>query len=454
MKLDHPQLRQSATSHHGPNLPPGPATKLDFGATQRDPLGFLLDLTTHYGDLVRYETAYGATYLVNDPEHIGHVLNNANYPRGSLLTMVLGDGLLASEGDYWRRQRRMVQPDFHHHRIAGFAQVVTSATLKMLDRWQRHMSEGEPVELASEMARLTLDIIIEALFSGDLQEQAKTLREAVTPLMMDIGSIVCTQFGSPLSISRSRNARFQATLRTVDQIVYSAIRERRQRSGGGFDLLSLLLSVRDEDGEGLDDRQVRDEVVTFVFAGSETSSLMLGWTWYLLASHPDVERRLKAELDAVLCGRAPDFRDLIELKYTRMVIEESLRLYPPVWSIFRQAEAEDMLGGCRVTAKASMVVSPYTMHRHPRYWPDPDRFDPERFAPEVSATRPRNAYLPFGGGRHVCLGNYFAMMEGQLIIATVAQHYRLRLVPGHPVEPHPLVTLRQRHGIMATLDPR
>lgn len=407
MKLEQPQLHQSDAHRQSENFPPGPPGKLDFGATQRDPLNFLLDLTTQYGDLVRYETAYGASYLVNDPEHIGRVLGNANYPRGSLLTMVLGDGLLASEGDYWRRQRRMVQPDFHHHRIAEFAPVMTGATLRMLERWRQCASNDEPVELASEMARLTLDIIIEALFSGDLKEQAEILREAVTPLMMDIGSIVCTQFGAPLSISRSRNERFQETLQRVDRIVYSAIRERRQCPGAGADLLSLLLSVRDENGEGLDDLQVRDEVVTFVFAGSETSSIMLGWTWYLLGLHADVERRLKAELDAVLGERTPDFRDLFELRYTRMVIEESMRLYPPVWSIFRQATEDDMLGAYRVTAKASMVVSPYTIHRHPRYWPDPDRFDPERFTPEVSAARPRNAYLPFGGGRHVCLGKPF-----------------------------------------------
>ena len=389
MKLDLKELR-GTTFHQDAKFPPGPAEKLDFRVAERDPLEFLLELTARYGDLVRYETPYGATYLVNDPEHVGHVLSNANYPRGSLLNMVLGDGILSSEGDSWRRHRRMVQPDFHHQRIAEFAPIITGATLKTLDRWQPRVSAGEPIELASEMARLTLDIIIESLFSGDLKGEAPTLRDSITSLMMDVGDIVCTLFGSPLSISRSRNARFQKTLQTIDRIVYHAIHERRQRPGGARDLLSLLLSARDQDGEGLDDRQVRDEVVTFVFAGGETSAIMIAWTWYLLGLHPDAENRLKTELNEVLGGRTPNFNDLFELKYTRRLLEESMRLYPPVWSLFRRAANDDMLGGYRITANASVVVSPYAMHRNPRYWPDPDRFDPERFTPEVSASRPRH----------------------------------------------------------------
>jgi cytochrome P450 len=455
VRPDPPKSQQSATLPREAKFPPGPAEKVDSKGGQRDPLRFLLDLASRYGDLIRYETAYGkATYLTNDPEQIGQVLGSANYARGPLLPMVLGNGLLASDGEYWRRQRRMVQPDFHHQRIIGFAPLITGATIEMLERWQRRLPTGEPIDVAAEMARLTLDIIIRALFSGDLKEAADTLREAITRLLVNLGGIMCAQFNSPLTISPSRNAQFRESLQTIDRIVYGAILDRRRYGRNDSDFLSLLLSARDEDGKFLEDRQVRDEVVTFLTAGSETTSTMLGWTWYLLALHADVERDLHAEVDAVLAGRTVTIRDLANLGYTRMVIEESMRLYPPIWSLIRQVKADDILDGYRVTAGASFVVSPYTMHRHPRYWPDPERFDPQRFAPGAAETRPRNAYLPFGAGRHTCLGNHFAMMEGQLIIATIAQRYRLRLVPGHPVEPDPLLSLRHRYGVMTTLESR
>jgi cytochrome P450 len=220
------------------------------------------------------------------------------------------------------------------------------------------------------------------------------------------------------------------------------------------DLLSTLLAPRSETGEPLDDRLVRDELITMLFAGSETTGLMLSWTWYLLSQHPDALRRLHAELDEVLGGRLPTVDDLADLKYTRMVLQETMRLYPPVWFLFRQSLQEDEIDGYRITANAKVVVSPYTTHRHPAFWPNPEQFDPERFTPENSQGRPRYAYLPFGAGRHLCLGNNLAMMEGQLVLATIAQRYRIEPVPGHAVKPEPLITMRMRHGLMATVSTR
>ena len=433
--------------------PPGPAGKLDLADAERDPLHFLLDLSARYGDILRYETAYGESYLISNPELAGQVFAQTNFTRGSLLKAVLGEGLLASEGKYWQRQRRMMQPDFHHQRIAGFAAMMTGATLQMLERWAARPA-GEPLDVAAEMARLTLDVVIASLFGGDLHAEADTLREAISALMVDIGGLVCTEFGLPLKISPSRNAQFKQTLATIDLIVYGAIERRRSTGAESADLLGMLLRARDADGVALTDRQVRDEVVTLAFAGSETTAMMLGWTWYLLGKNADAETQLHAEVDGVLGSRNTEFADVPRLNFTRMVIEESMRIYPPVWVIFRRALAETELGGYRINAGAKVIVTPYALHRHPSHWPDPERFDPERFTAEASAARPRFAYLPFGSGRHVCMGNSFAMMEGTLIIATIAQRYRLRLLPGHVVTAEPLVTLRQRHGVLVTLEPR
>lgn len=436
------------------NLPPGPAEKVELGVAERDPLRFLLDLTSKYGDIVRYESAYGPTYLVNDPECIGTVFLDANYPRGSLLKAVLGEGLLASEGNFWLHQRRLIQPYFHQKRIAALAPLIIRATLEMLDRWRRRPVPEAAIDVAAEMARLTMEIVIGTLFSGDLNEEAEVLRLAFSDLMLDIGGLVTTEFGAPLKISPARNARFKDYLRTIDRIIYGAIRGRRQAGADEKDMLSLLLHGRDEAGEGLSDRQVRDEVVTMVFAGSETTAMMLGWTWHLLLSHPESEARLYSEVDEVLARQTAKFADVARLEFTRMVMEESMRLRPPVWAVFRRATADAELGGYHITGGAKMIVSPYAMHRHPRYWPEPERFDPERFSEENSADRPRHAYLPFGGGRHICIGNFLAMMEGQLILATIAQHYRLRPAAAPRVEPQPLVTLRPKNGVMAFLDPR
>jgi cytochrome P450 len=443
----------------GYKFPPGPRTGKDGRGQltgQQDPLKFLLSLVREYGDVVHYETAYGRTYVVNHPDHIAQVFQSDNYPRGSLLKMVLGEGLISSEGPYWRNQRRLMHPNFRPQRVATFADLITRTVSVMLQEWQHHADRQQPIDIAVEMLKLSLDIVLKALFSGDarVKNEATMVGDAIATMMKDVGGFVCTEFTSPLSISSSRNQQFQETLRKVDEIVYGMIEERRRRKDQPDDLLALLLSARDEAGAYLDDRKIRDEVVTMLFAGSETTSLMLGWTWYLLSMHPEVEQRLHAQLNEVLGGRQPTIDDLPKLPYVRMVLQESMRLYPPVWSIFRKAHLDDEIGGYDVLAGATVIVSPYTMHRHPDYWEKPEQFYPEHFATEAVEQRLRHVYIPFGGGQHHCLGSHFAMLEGQLVVAAIAQRYRIRPIPDHQIEPLPVVTLRQRCGIMATLDPR
>lgn len=419
-----------------------------------DPLQFLLSLTSQYGDVVSYQSAYGPVYLVNHPDHIGYVLQNNNFIKTSLLKIAFGESVFTSEGAYWRRQRRIMQPAFHHQRIATLDSKITEASLGMLQRWQAAADSGQPLNVAAEMARLTLHIIAKALFSLDLGDKESILSDAVTRMLEEVGYSVCALFPLPYNVAPSRNRSFQTALRTVDRIIYSMINERRCQSEKGTDLLSMLLEWESETGEGLTESQLRDEVFTMLLAGHETTGNMLAWALYLLSEHPIVEDRLHAELSRVLGRRLPTLQDLPNLRYSRMILQETLRLYPPGWFLVRKAVTKDQVGGYPIPAGTPVVVSPYTMHRDPAYWEKPEQFDPERFTPGLSESRPLYAYLPFGGGKHLCIGNHLAMLEGQLVLATVAQRYVLRLSTGQSVEPNPLLTLRPKYGLMMTLAAR
>jgi cytochrome P450 len=315
----------------------------------------------------------------------------------------------------------------------------------------------------TEMARLTSRIVTQALFSTSVTFEANTVGRAITELLEYVSYRFQMPFYPPPSIPTPRNRRYQAALHTLDRAIYDIIdarkkqrnvslaQEARERSDGseGGDLLSLLMQVRDDEraGEGMSDKQLRDEVITLFVAGHETTAIALAWTWYLLSQHPSVEQRLYAELAEVLDGRPPATADLPNLPYTLMVIEEAMRLYPPAWVTNREAVADDEICGYHIPAKALVVISPYVMHHHPAYWEDPERFDPERFSPERSKDRPHYAYFPFGGGPRQCIGKFFALMEAQLILATIAQRYQLRLLPGHHVEAQAVTTLRPRNGL-------
>jgi cytochrome P450 len=362
---------------------------------------------------------------------------------------------LSSEDDFWRRQRRLAQPAFHRQRLAVLAEGMSKAAQDLGEHWRAYLTDGRPFELSEQMTRVTLQIVGQALLSTDLTGEQDALRRDLLIALEHIDYRMNNPFSLPEQVPTKRNRHFTRALRELDRFVFTLITQRRRQGDDTGDLLSMLLLARDEDtGDGMDDQQVRDEVMTMLLAGHETSAMALTWCWYLLAQHPEVEQQLHAELGAVLAGRAPGFDDLARLRYTRMVIEETLRLYPPAWGIARQSIEEDEIGGYRIPKGVQLVVSSYVTHRHPDFWERPDVFDPERFTPERSIDRPKFAYYPFGGGPRGCIGQNFALMEMQLILATLAQRYRLRLVPEHPVEVQPVVTLRPRHGIMMRLHER
>lgn len=442
--------------------PPGPHGLPLLGnmfEIQRDPLRFLLKTMHRYGGIVRYYFFKLPIYALNHPDYIKYVLqdNNRNYNKDvfdyNLLKVVLGKGLLTDDGESWLHQRRLIQPAFHRQRIAALGTLMTSETLTMLDHWQAAAEQDKPLDIAVEMMRLTMGIVCKALFSTDVGETAGAVGEAFTRANRYLTSYMYFPF-PPLSVPTPRNRRLMAANATLARVVDNIIRERRQRNEDSGDLLSMLLHAQDEEtGKRMSDQQVHDDVLTLFVAGHETTSNALNWTWYLLSQHPAVEKRLHAELAEALAGRTPGFEDLPNLPYTRMVIEESMRLYPPAWGISRKAIADDVIGGYYIPANAYILLLPYTVHRNADFWENPGEFDPERFTPERVAARPRYAYFPFGGGPRMCIGSSFALTEAQLILATVAQRYRLSLVPEHHVEPEPLVTLRLRHGLMMKLLP-
>lgn len=429
-------------------------------ALQRDPLGFFTTLAREHRPVARYRLGVYRAFLISHPEHIKHVLQDhqKNYSKDVLdyriLKWLLGEGLLTSGGSFWLRQRRLAQPAFHRERIHTYGTLMTDAADAMLARWDVAAAQGRPIELTQELMGLTLQVVGRALFGTNMHEEIAAVGRSFGVLNADL---IARMFGLrfiPPVLPTRRDRAFRAALRELDSVVGQVIAERRRTRADSGDLLSLLLHARDEEtGEQMSDRQLGDEVRTLLLAGHETTALALTWTWYLLSQHPEVEERLRAELASVLAGRTPGVPDLPELAFTRMVIEEAMRLYPPVWGVTRKVVADDVIGGFFIPAKSVVAVSPYVTHRHPDVWENPERFDPDRFAPQHAAGRPRYAYFPFLGGPRQCIGSSFAMTEALLILATIAQRYRLRLLPDHPVVPEPLLTLRPRHGMPMTLHP-
>ncbi|MDQ3907388.1 MAG: cytochrome P450 [Acidobacteriota bacterium] len=427
---------------------------------RRDTLGTFAELRRRYGDVVRLKGVWTA-YQLTHPRDIEHVLqtNQRNYPKSKFYGEVkssLGDGLLTSEGELWRRQRRLAQPAFHRQRIEGFSKIMAGASREMLEAWRPFAERGEPIDVSAEMMRLTLRVVGAALFSVDLSGEMDTIERSLAVAREHLIRRSRQVVKLPLGVPTRRNRNYLRAIRLADEIIYRMIAERRRRHERGEDeaddLLTMLMRARDEEtGEAMSDRQLRDEAVTIMVAGHETTALALAWAFYLLSLNAEAERKLRAELDGVLRGRAPTYEDIPRLRYATMVVSESMRLYPPAWVIARRAARDDVVGGYRVEAESEIILPPYVTHRHPEFWESPDEFDPERFTPERSEGRPRYAYFPFGGGPRQCIGNGFAMMEATLILAAVAQEYSLRLAPGHKVEPDPSVTLHARDGIRMTL---
>lgn len=441
-------------------IPPGPPPAFPgrrLLAFRRDPIGFLQGLADAHGDLVFYRTGPRHVLLVNEPELIKEVLvtQHRNFIKSMVLQRsraILGDGLLTSEGEQHLRQRRLVAPAFHRQRIAAYG----SAMVADADRARQRWSDGATVDMHTEMMRLTLAVVGKTLFGTDVEGEADEIGQALNDLLQlfDLLFLPFSALLERLPIPATR--RRQRALARIDATIYRMIDERRRDPRDNGDLLSMLVAAQDEegDGRGMSDSQVRDEAITMFLAGHETTANALTWTWYLLARNPAAEAELHAELDRVLAGRLPALEDLPALRYTEMVLRESMRLLPPAWAVGREALAPFELGGYAIPARTVVVASQFITHRDPRWYPEPERFDPLRWTPEAQAVRPKFAYFPFGGGPRICVGESFAWMEGILLLATLAQRWRCRLAPGARVELLPLITLRPKYGMPMVLERR
>ena len=428
-------------------------------ALRRNPTAVFMSAARRFGDVAYLKIGPRRGFLITNPADVRHVLqdNARNYHKSPLyakLRTSIGNGLLTSEDEFWLRQRRIAQPAFHRPRIAALAGVMADAARETAAEWQSIASHGKPADIDEEMMRLTRTVVLRALLGADLGPFASDLNRAWIIINEHIGESFWS-LGFTDRLPTSKNRRFQAARTVLRAAVDHVISQRRRSASDSADLLSMLLAARDEEtGEGMTDEQLRVEVTTFLLAGQETTSLALTWTWYLLSLHAEVRRRLEAEIDSVLEGRPPEYSDLANLPYTRMVIDEAMRLYPPAWGFSREALADDQLGGFHLPRGWLAFVVPYVLHRLPAFWQDPDAFDPDRFSPQRSAQRPKFVYLPFGAGPRQCIGNHFALLEAQLIVATLAQRYRLHLVPRHRVEPWALITLRPRFGMPMFIERR
>jgi cytochrome P450 len=401
-------------------------------------------------------------FLVNDPAGIRRILldNSANYPKAKIeqriLGPALGNGLITSVGETWRSHRRILAPFFDHRSIQSCASVMTDAAARLVSQWDA-LPAGSMAEVSNAMMQLTLEIISRSMFSSDSEGIAEIIRDSSERYQeaMMFGLIDFTPVLADIWADR-KFKRGKAILKSFDEAIHRLIAARAENPDGGrgSDLLERLISARDEEtGAGMSAEEVRDQVLTIFVAGHETTALALMWTWYLLSLHPVEEARLHAELESALDGRVPAYDDIARLPYTRMVIQESMRLYPPLHSLtWREALSADEVCGRRIPKGAIVSIVPWVLHRHQSFWDRPERFEPERFAPEASAARDRLTYLPFGFGPRVCIGASFSMTEAALILATLAQRYRLRLAPGHPVEPQALITLKARYGMKMILE--
>lgn len=442
-------------------VPPGPRdliplrTLLKF---RRDPAGYLTSLARKYGDFVRLNFGNRQIYLLNDPAEIQSILvtNNKLFKKSRGLQVAkrfLGEGLLTNEGDFHRRQRRLVQPAFHQQRLIGYANVMADHSLRFAAEWR----DGARVDMAQEMMRLTLSVVAKTLFDADVGGEATEIREAITDIMHLFSSTITMPFAELVEkILVKRRRRFQQAVSRLDSVIYRIIEQRRSSGVDRGDLLSMLLMARDEeDGSGgMTDLQVRDEAMTLFLAGHETTANALTWTWYLLSKNPEVEKKLHEEIDSVLGDRLPGFHDARNLPYTEKVLSESMRLYPPAWTLGRESLAEYNVKGYVLPPGSIILMSQFITHRDERYYPDPEKFDPERWNKDQAAARPKFSYFPFGGGPRVCIGEPFAWMEGTVLLASLARRWRARLEPNHRVELEPLITLRPKNGMPMILEAR
>jgi cytochrome P450 len=439
---------------------PGPRGHPILGSIreiQRDNVQAFMDAWLEYGDIVHFRGPLTINLLVH-PDYVERVLrdNVANYPRPEFVTdklkSIVGEGLVAAEGDRWANARRVAQPAFDSARLAGFGETMIKTTGEMLERWSRYADSGEPLDVKSEMMHISLANLATSLFNFELREALDDIEPAVYFALSHTNRRLTSPI-DPQKLPLPSTRRFNATLNALNAVIYRIVGEHRKSTNGVEDFVSMLLDSKDpESGAPITDRQARDEVIGFFIAGHETVSSALTWTFYLLSQNPDCWRKLKAEVDDVIGTRTPTVDDVPKLKYTEYALLEAMRLYPPIFVLMRRALDDDIVGGYHVPKGSTVVLCAYVTHRHPDFWDNPEGFDPERFTPERSAGLPRMAYFPYGGGPRKCIGNMFAALEMPLVVAMVAQRYRVNLVPGQVVFPEPAISLRPRDPVMVRLE--
>jgi cytochrome P450 len=442
-------------------VPPGVPRRTALGMLRRmvrDRLSVMTDVAATYGDAVRLPLGPKTLYFFNHPDHAKHVLaeNPGNYQKGIGLVhakRAMGDGLLTSEGELWKEQRRTIRPVLAPRRIQGQAGVIAEEAAAMVARLRERAGDG-PVDIRQEMTDLTLGVLGRTLIDADLGEFSsigesfEAVQDQAMFEMMSLSTV-------PLWVPLPGALRFRRARKDLQRIVDKLVADRKARGTDGDDIVSRLIeSTSKETDRAVAQRRIRDELVTLLLAGHETTASTLSWTFYLMDRHPEAWERVREEVDRVIGDRLPTFEDLHQLRYLSMVLDEAIRLYPPVWILPRIAVGEDNVGGYHVPAGADVLICPYTLHRHPDFWDEPDRFDPERFSPERSADRPRYAYVPFGAGPRFCIGNSLGMMEAAFVVALVARDLRLKVVPGYDVVPEPMLTVRVRKGLPMTVHHR
>ncbi|MCC7438027.1 MAG: cytochrome P450 [Armatimonadetes bacterium] len=439
------------------SLPLGPKGRPLVGVLpqmRRRPLQFMAECASTYGDALQVKIAHLHACLLSHPDLVEEVLvtHNRKFIKPQLLKQaseVLGNGLLTSDGDFWLRQRRLAQPAFHRDRIANYAELIAAFSDQLTNRW----GNGQTMDIHEEMMGLTLQIVARALFGADVAGHTETVGRALDAALQ--------RFTERMSLMRlldrfplPRNIRFRQRQRELDGIIYGMIESRRQSKTENDDLLSMLLHAQDTDGSQMSNQQLRDEVITLFLAGHETTAIALSWTWMLIAQHPEAEARLHDELDRVLGDRPPTLADVPNLRWTEMVVKESMRLYPPAWRVGREAAEDCVIGGYQIPKGMQVVASQWVIHRDPRWYPNPDAFLPQRWDGDLARQLPKFAYFPFGGGPRRCIGDEFAKMEATLILAAIARKFKLTLIPNQQIDYFPSITLRPKYGIQVRAERR
>ncbi len=449
---------QSTASLNQKTKPPTLPRFYQASRFQAEPHKFMLDLFLKYGDVVCWKGFFDV-YLINHPESVRQVLskNYEHYSKKTIdyrvLMQIMGNGLVSNDGPDWVAQRKLMQPVFSNRNVNGFDEAINQATAKTLQRWES-LPRGETIWMEREMLRLTYQIVGATLFGSDIDEYHDEVAE-----ILEVVNLRPQEFKALLTMISwlpvNSNRQWRKAKKQLDKIVYGLINKRREEGIHHADILDRLLGAKDPDtGRSMDETQLRDEVVTLMLAGHETSANALAWTLHLLGEHPEIEQRLYEEIGVAVGDTPASAVDLNNMPYLKQVVQESMRIYPPVWAIARRSEEPAEYNGFYIPEKSYIGVVPYALHRDPKFWPDPTKFDPDRFSPENAKGRNSYCYLPFAAGPRACIGASMAMLEIQLVLAQIVRRYRLKMVPGHPIESVAKVTLRPRHGVAMTIEPR